>query len=363
VRAGIQRTDTEYVWPTALIPPSDDIRLVYLDLNHWIGLAKAAVGHRDGARHRNALEAIREAKGSGSYAFPLAAEHYMEMSGIADPRQRFDVAAVMEELSGFASLVSRTVVMRLEVEAAVDLIACPRPEPYAAVPVLCQGVLQAFGKRGGLRIRNESGEDVTAEARRKWRGGPMQFDAWQADAERQLDRSVLRGPTDAEAPELRAIGWDPTTARQGANQRATQEREQAGRLAAEPRWRRGRLRDIVSARYIALEINEMLADALAARHLDLEDVLTDPDSARRFVDSMPSADVCVSLMTAAHRNPETNWTGNDMFDIDALSVAVPYCDVVVTERHARHVLTVSGAPGRARTAVMATLAELAETIT
>ena len=236
MRAGSQRTDTEYVWPTALVPPSDGVRLAYLDLNHWIGLAKAAVGHRDGARHRDALEAIREEKRSGSYAFPLAAEHYMEMSGIADPRQRFDVAAVMEELSGFASLVSRTVVMRPEVEEAVDSVTCPRPEPYAAVPVLCQGVLQAFGKRGGLRIRNEAGEDVTDEARRGWRDGPEQFDACQADAERQLDRSVLRGPTDAEAPELRAVGWDPTVARQGAKQRAAQEREQADRLAAEPRW-------------------------------------------------------------------------------------------------------------------------------
>jgi len=362
VRAGLRRSDTEYVWPTALVPSPEGVRLVYLDLNHWIGLAKAAVGHRDGARHRDPLEALREANRSGSSAFPLSAEHYMEMSGIADPRQRFDVAAVMEELSGFASLVSRTVVMRLEVEAAVDAIAHPRPEPYAAVPVLCQGVLQAFGRRGGLRVRDESGKDVTEAVRRDWRGGPEQFDAWQGDAERQLDRSALRGPTDAEAPELRALGWDPTTARRGANQRAAQEREQADRLAAEPRWRRGRLRDVVSARYIALEINEMLAQALAARNLELEEVFPDPKYARRFVDSMPSADVCVSLITAAHRNPQTRWTGNDMFDIDALSVAVPYCDIVVTERHARHALEVAGAPDRAGTAVMATLEGLAAAI-
>src|SRR5215211_4633925 len=105
------------------------------------------------------------------------------------------------------------------------------------------------------------------------------------------------------------------------------------------------------------------ADALAGRHLDLEDLFTDLESARRFVDSMPSADVCVSLMTAAHRNPETKWTGNDMFDIDALSVAVPYCDVVVTERHARHVLTVSGAhlmaDGQARESIRKSVTALA----
>jgi hypothetical protein len=161
------RSDSEYVWPSALVSPPAGVRLVYLDLNHWIGLAKAAVGHRDGIRHRDGLEAVREAKRSGQYVFPLSAEHYMEISGIADPRQRFDVAAVMEELSGFASLVSRTIVMRLEVEAAVDAVACPRPETYAAIPVLGQGVLQAFGRRGGLRIRDRSGEDITEAARRE----------------------------------------------------------------------------------------------------------------------------------------------------------------------------------------------------
>lgn len=316
------------------------------------------MGHRDGARHRDALEALKEMKRSGRYAFPLSAEHYMEMSGIVDPRHRFDVAAVMEELSAFASLMSRTVVMRLEIEAALDAMAHPRPQPYPPVPVLCQGVLQAFGKRGGLRIRDASANDVTDVVRREWRGGTAQFDAWQANAERQLDRSVLRGPTDAEAPKLRALGWDPTTARRGANKRAAQEREQAERLAAEPRWRRGRLRDVISARYIALEINEILAEALAARQLSLEDVFAEAESARRFVDSMPSADVCVSLLTAAHRNPQATWTGNDIFDIDVLSVAVPYCDFVVTERHARHILESAGVPKRAGTAVMATLDDL-----
>jgi hypothetical protein len=88
----------------------------------------------------------------------------------------------------------------LEVEAAVDAIAHPRPEPYAAVPVLCQDVLQAFGRRGGLRVRDESGKDISEVVRREWRGGPEQFDACQADAERQLDRSRALYPLDVRTP-------------------------------------------------------------------------------------------------------------------------------------------------------------------
>ena len=73
---------------------------------------------------------------------------------------------------------------------------------------------------------------------------------------------------------------------------------------------------------------------------------------------MPSSDVCVSLTTAAHRNPQTRWTRNRIFDNDALSVAVPYCDFVVTDREATHALHAEGVPARLGTCVVATLDEL-----
>jgi hypothetical protein len=275
---GVHRTETEYVWPETLLRPSPDVRLVYLDLNHWIYLAKAATRRADGVMYREPLETLRAAKASGRFGFPLSATHIMEMAGIRSPRQRFEVAAVMEELSGFATLVDRVVVMKLEFEAAIDAVAARRPKPYANIAVLGQGCLQAVGRRGGLRIRHASDDgevvDVTEERRLRWPGGPAAFDKWQADAELTLDRALLRGPTDAEVPELQAMGWDPTVAGRIGDDRAKQEEEQAARLTehadllpADPQLRRGRIRDAVAVRYAALEAGEMLNEALAARGL------------------------------------------------------------------------------------------------
>jgi hypothetical protein len=42
-------SDLPYLWPSRLRRPDDDTRLVYLDLNHWISLARAATGHADDA--------------------------------------------------------------------------------------------------------------------------------------------------------------------------------------------------------------------------------------------------------------------------------------------------------------------------
>lgn len=356
MKVGFDRTAAEYVWPSALLRPSG-ARLVYLDLNHWIGLAKAATGHPDGARYRRALAVLRQRE--DHVLLPLATEHYMEMAGISNRRQRFDVAAVMEELSRFACILSGATLMRMEIEAAVARLTST-PERFAPVPLVGRGVLRAFGLQGGLRIRSRDGDDVTEEARQRWPGGPEAFDAWCDDAERQLDRSVLRGPTEQEEPKLRALGWDPTGARTGAEQRAQQEREQAERLAGDPRWRRGRLRDIVATRYLALEAESMFREAREVRGVGVADVLSSPEAARRFWDSMPSADVRISLLTAAHRNPQTLWTPNDVFDIDALSAATPYCDVVITERHAHHALHRAGLPERLNTVVLATPEELVE---
>ncbi len=68
-----------------------------------------------------------------------------------------------------------------------------------------------------------------------------------------------------------------------------------------------------------------------------------------------SADTWISLLTAAHRNPQSQWRPNDIFDFDALSVAIPYCDVVVTDRHACRLANAARLPDRLGTKVIATL--------
>ena len=157
-------------------------------------------------------------------------------------------------------------------------------------------------------------------------------------------------------------GWDPSVARRTLIDNANGELEQAKRLAADPHWRRQRIRDVVSARHLLLELNEKLHERLAARGLDLDDLFPERGTARAFVDAMPTSDVLVSLTAAAHRNPQTDWTANRMLDMDALAVAVPYCDYVATDREAAHALHAEGVPARLETTVVATLNELVDAL-
>lgn len=359
---GLHRSEVPYLWPTSLVFGVGGRRSIYLDLNHWIGLAKAKVGHPDGGRYVDLLHACRLAVASGKEVFPLSGQHYMEMSGIRDPRQREDIASVMVEFSEFRSLLCRSLVMRLELESILDERVGRRPDPYARLQLIGTGFGHAFGVNGQLQIRDRSGAP-TESIRQNWPGGPEAHDQLLAEMQYMGEWMMLRGAVDEDLDELGRNDFDPAAARRGQEQRARQEREQAERFDQDPRWRRGRIRDVVGARYLIVELMDMLNEGLAARGAILDDLFSeDRDAVRAVVDAMPSGDVHVSLQVAAHRNPQSSWTPNDYFDIDALSLAVPYCDIVVTERRRARDLDWSGCPERLNTTVLTSPEDLLEAL-
>lgn len=75
---------------------------------------------------------------------------------------------------------------------------------------------------------------------------------------------------------------------------------------------------------------------------------------------MPSTEVSIELKTAWHRNRSKTWTADDIYDIDALSVAVPYCGIVATEKACHHVLSTVGIGERMYTALVRDLNDLPE---
>lgn len=327
-----KRVGIPYGWPRTLLVPQRPPKLVYLDLNHWIALAKALAGHRDGQPYEQALANCLDAVGHGRAVFPISDSIYFEVSKIRQHRQRHDLRQVIEKVSRYMVVTSRSVISTHEIEALLDAIVGPNPKPINSMDYLDWGVARAFGMVGGFKVRSSSGEDVTAEARSKHPAGPEAFDLVLAKAEFELNRKTIEGPTPEEEPELRADGWDPTAAIQVSERRATQEIEQAARFNDDPAWRRGRIRDVVAAREVMIEINEALYRGLAERGAPFLDVFPEIERTRRAFDAMPSFDVAVTLKTSYHRDPMHRWTTNDIHDIDAMGSTLPYCDIVVTDK-------------------------------
>jgi hypothetical protein len=347
------------VWPRLLELPSDNVNVVYLDLNHWISLAQASVGHSKGSSFVETLEACHAARSAGTALFVLSGTHYGEMLKIKNPAQRREIANVMEELTGFATLVSRVVVMELELMAMLDRCA-KAPSFLPIIPLIGRGVRHAFGLQSGLKVMGPSGDETDSVRERI---GPKVFAEFVAQANRDMERSILRGPTDNnEVENMVALGWNPEAVIQVAERRAAEERDQTLRLNCDERWRRGRLRGVVSVRELEIEFQNILPRALAERGLALTDVISDQQSARAFVRAMPSTEVSIELKTAWHRNGDKVWTPNDIYDIDAMSLAVPYCDVVVPDKAFYHVLNSAGLGERMHTALLRNLVDLPSTL-
>ncbi len=350
-----KRTDastTELMWPLALRRPSASTKLIYLDLNHWINLAQAVTGHSEGLQYMPVLQACRAARAAGTALFPLSASLYTEVSKITDPAQRSDLAELMEELSGFTSLLTVTAVTDLELDAALTARLGPSPNPPSAVDLLGPGHGWAVGKLYPLRIFGPNG-DMTEQVRQQM--GPQEFDALMGEMELFTERMMLAGPSDEDLPSVRALGWDPLAAHRVAQERADREQSFQNTLSDENRRRPGKLRDLVLLREAATELKPKFLRAIAARDCSISEVLggDDPNVLRALGHSMPTVEIAVSLKVKDHQNKSKAWTSNDIFDIDALSLAVPYCDIVVTDAHRCHVLRSTHLDQRMKTVVLA----------
>jgi hypothetical protein len=361
MRDGATRVDVPYLWPSTLRAPLRPPKLVYLDLLHWIRLAKAMTGHADGKSATEVLEVCIRAREEGQALFPIADAIYIEVSKIKQHRQRRDIRLAIEALSGYFVVTSRPTIANHEIEAVLDRVIGPSPDPVNTMDYLDWGVARAFGRVGGFRVRRDTGEDITDEVRDRFPQGPDAFDATLAAAELELQRRTLEGPSSQDEEEaLRAYGWRPSGGMEISANRARQEVEQVGRFNSDPRWRAGRIRDVVAAREVLIEINEMLFRGLSDRGATIGDVFDSPAVTRGQLDVMPSFDVAVSLKTEYHRDPHHRWTTNDIHDIDALASTLPYCDIVVTDKAAAAAVNRCGLAARLDTVVLARLEDLCE---
>ena len=316
----------ELRWPAGLRQATRPPRLVYLDLNHWINLGKARLGRRAPEGYDVLLSECMAARGRGSAKFVLSASLLFEMTKIKDPEQRRHLADTIAQLTDHDYLLDRPTLMRLEIESALDGIAPSSPRRQVAFDIPVHGLLRALGRKGGLRIVDKDGTDLTEQTvLEQGPGFADQLSAWETFAEHEF----IAGPQDDEIPHLIALGYNPQATWEVTERRTQQERDFAAQL--DSTLRKGRLRDAVSAREVGIELGEALAEELEVRGTTFGAVIASRDDARRFAFCMPSTRTAIELKTRYHRNPNRTWSVNDINDIDALAIAVPYCDIVFAD--------------------------------
>lgn len=345
-------------WP-ALRRPAGGMKLIYLDQKDWVYLAQANTGHRDGARYAAALQAARAARAAGTALFPLSLTHYSETLKIADPKRRGDIAQLMEELSGYIALPARRLTALYELDAAIVPAVGIDSSALPSAGLLGRGFRWANHLPVVGRVVGPDGKEATEELRRKI--GPDGATALMAAFDLFTERIMLAGPSDQDLPELQALGYDPPAVARAAQDRADNEAAFSAMVPDQIRRHSTHLLDRVLARELNTPDIVRAWKQLAATYgMRVFDALPehDPVTARALTRSMPGAEIAAVLKATRHRDATRTWRSNDMFDIDALTVAVPYCDVVGTDNDQAHALTVTGLATRMDTTLMRSVADL-----
>ena len=371
---GRDRADLPYMFPSNL--RRSDVRLIYLDLNHWISLSKWISGHKHGPRYRAAFDACAAAVDEGRAEFPLSLSIIMEIISNQNRQQRLGLRRVIERLSRFRAVLPRSVIAALEFEQVlatqlgrIRLRTAPRD--YVGL-----GVGWAFGRRFAPSMVDEQGRDVTTETlssvppeiRPLFTGEHISY---------MLTRMVIEGPASlSEEADLRADGWNPEGVRDLFDNRVLLETqlvrdldEYRSRDSSSVDWRKRRLRDVVAARELFHETNETFSAVLDQQGLTIGDIFDMSDTReavrknRGITDTMPTFDVVVTLKASYHRNPNYPWKRNDLFDIDAMSTVLPYCDVVVTDKAITSHVDRTKLASRLDTEVLSSLDDLVEQLT
>jgi hypothetical protein len=283
---------------------------VYLDQLHWVSLARAATDRPAGHDFKRILRAVGNAVDSGKASFPLSSHHYYENHKQHDIGRRHHMASVMAGISQYATIGSLEQVIPGELEKALQA-RFGRPQLARPVLPFGTGVEHAFGQpRSVLPI-----PDGLDAALAQGIYSAIQFAMLGGDTTRL-------GIPPSQLPSAFTL-FDESfrSSRQRLNDLAL-----GGRIA-----RRDVVREVAAG---ALhDIIHPLGEALQYAGVSWEEFEALGESGWiEFLHDLPSRDVDLELLQLRHRNPQKAWDANDLTDVSALAIAVPYCDVVVTER-------------------------------
>jgi hypothetical protein len=281
--------------------------LIYLDQNKWIDLAKAAAGRADGQRYIPALAAANDAVRAAKAVFPLSSVHIIETAKSPRAEQRQQLAALMTSLS-------RGVVLR----AAAQIV------PF----YVDRALAECFGK--------------------KLETPPPSLTSRRIEDAFNFDLGTLLGISPERAQLLRRtldtpVAWIDLLEHneEAARKAATQAVNNTGVRYAEgnENWRSVLANDSLDtirrayAATLTLTLYEQLTMSLnALGHTMQEWGSLGTERLMEFWTSIPALAVELELHAQKHHEKSSSWRPNDSLDIGALSLAIPACDVVITER-------------------------------
>lgn len=332
-------------------------RVIYLDMNMWVNMSKGL--HDEDECWAEVVDQLVHFVNEGRCIVPLSAAHYLELWHRVQKESRESVGRVMRDVSRYLTILSPHMVRQLEAQA---LALSWTDGIWATVQeaIVGYGASHAFGRPEG---RFRFVESVASSDGTVPEGAAV---APEPGWDRPVRESGLW-------EWYQLVGHQAQLENQEGLDRAPEHRFGATSLESELRLRDtlrarplspARLRDLMVVQeyesmheYILAALTELgyeAPTALISGGLAVESA----PYVRDVIRAMPSANVWSTLRFLKHRDFNLPWEQHDWTDLWALSVAIPYCDAVITEKRWAHLAGSGGLSAQYNTIVTAGLSGL-----
>ncbi|OZE28110.1 hypothetical protein CH278_24625 [Rhodococcus sp. 05-2254-5] len=317
---------------------------IYLDQAEWIDMSKCRTGHREGGRFQDAYDLSTRLVEQGDISFVISTAHYYETQRRPNPKSRRDLGQTIADLTKFHSIAPSSAIVPAEIRAYLT-----------GQPLASQIQVFGVGFRHAFHTRMTLPEPDPALSRLM---PPTEFAQLEERARYASELFVLAAPPEAEA--AAHLMLETANKIHDSAQRFADGQTALGEQINELKVRH-KLADVVAVNEISNFMESLIIEC-EQLGVDVEDLLRTRETILDLLKNLPSRWVESELRRIRLRNPQQPWVKNDLNDILVLAIAVPYCDIVVTEKQWARRLNDLGIAQRYNTVVLHDLADLPEAI-
>lgn len=317
---------------------------IYLDQNKWIDLARAYHDRPNGNQFKSVLQKVTEAVESKKAIFPLSAYHIAETQKRTDISSRKRLSKVMAIISQGWAISLSEIISNTEIQLSGAKIF-GYTQPYTP-NVFGHGVSFALGIDLRSLIANVINDpQATSDSFLHL------FET--AMSTPQMTEFFLAGMGNEESELIEAKKeYEENTFRIAVV-------EEQFRTQLKPEFRSEVDHKKLYIANLQIVLREKINNALSVYKKTLDEIISMGDNAfQDFIADIPSFDVETRLVVRRNANLGKAIDKNDFADISALTAAIPYCDIVVTENTWRDLAVRSGLDKKYNTIILSDLKKI-----